>query len=125
MTVQPLARAGISQAGRYNTARSSGLHNHYASPLKDRGIMMMKPGVKESSPGPSGPAVQLHLQFIDCKPDLCIFVYNIGQFCARLEICTIFKNSCNMYNMYNTNVNIVHKIACNIEQYGEQYNVQF
>ena len=30
-----------------------------------------------------------------------------------------------MYNMYNMKVNIVHKNACNIEQYGKQYYVWF
>ena len=60
-----------------------------------------------------------------CKPDLCNFVCNIEQCCTILAKCTIYKNSCNMYNMYNINDNIVHKIACNIEQYGEQYYVQF
>ena len=60
-----------------------------------------------------------------CKPDLCNFVCNIEQYCTILAICTIYKNSCNMYNMYNIDVNIVHKIACNIEQYGEQYYLQF
>ena len=61
---------------------------------------------------------------IICKPDLCNFACNIKQFCTILAICTIYKNLCNMYNMYNINVNIVHKIACNIEQYNEQYYVQ-
>ena len=54
-----------------------------------------------------------------CKPcRLCNFMCNMEQFFTILAICTISKYSCNMYNMYNINVNIVHKIACNIEQYN-------
>ena len=60
-----------------------------------------------------------------CKPDQCNFVYYIGQCCTILAICTIYKYSVNMYNMYNKNFNVVHKIECNFEQYSEQYCVQF
>ena len=44
----PSARAGTSQAGRYNSARSAGLHNHHAQ---------ARPGAAEPhwAPGPGQP----------------------------------------------------------------------
>ena len=67
-----------------------------------------------AQPGPARPdPTRPGLALLVCKPDLCNFVCNIEQYCTILAICTIYKNSCNMYNMYNINVNIVHQIACN------------
>ena len=89
-----------------------------------RGLWSQSHNYTEFTPG-FRVKFKLPLAAMICKPDLCNFVCNIEQYCTILAICTIYKNSCNMYNMYNINVNIVHKIACNIEQYGEQYYVQF
>ena len=61
-------------------------------------------------PGPAraarGPLELNTAASIICKPDLCNFVCNVEQYCKILAISAIYKNSCNMYNMYNINLNV-------------------
>ena len=97
------------------------LINHYSGRDRHHSLSFWRPGCRRGAPGrvppsPTGTPI--------CKPDLCNFVCKIEQYCIILAICTIYKNSCNMYNMFNMIVNMVSKIACNIEQYCEQYYVQ-